>query len=505
VTLADNVLFLYLGWEGVGFCSYALIGFWYADVVNATAGRKAFIVTRIGDVAFGIAIALFLVIFDDLSLSSINSRASSLSPEMATTLGLLLLWAAVGKSAQLPLAVWLPDAMAGPTPVSALIHAATMVTAGVYLLMRFFPILALSPGVLLVIATVGAVTSFFAACAALAQRDIKRVLAYSTISQVSYMFLGVGAGDVTGSMFHLLSHAFFKALLFLAAGCIIQALHDEHDIFRMGNLGRRLPAVFALFWAGALSLGAVPPFGGFFSKDHILVATYCHPETIYKFFWGLAEVTAFLTTLYTFRLLFIVFLERPPREGDSKSQEIHPFPKFMVWILWPLAILSLVAGALNFPELLSGSEWLAHDLAAVPGSVSILKPTPGAEVTIISISGLISIIGLLCSYFLYRPRAIGSASPLREWLGQLFFSGFYLDRLYYSALVGPYQTISRFLWEKVDEDVVDAGLEGASKTLPAISIYFQLWTTGRLSTYLKMLFLGFTAILGAIALGWYSW
>jgi NADH:ubiquinone oxidoreductase subunit 5 (subunit L)/multisubunit Na+/H+ antiporter MnhA subunit len=165
----------------------------------------------------------------------------------------------------------------------------------------------------------------------------------------------------------------------------------------------------------------------------------------------------------------------------------------------------LVAGALNFPELLSGSEWLAHDLAAVPGSVSILKPTPGAEVTIISISGLISIIGLLCSYFLYRPRAIGSASPLREWLGQLFFSGFYLDRLYYSALVGPYQTISRFLWEKVDEDVVDAGLEGASKTLPAISIYFQLWTTGRLSTYLKMLFLGFTAILGAIALGWYSW
>jgi NADH:ubiquinone oxidoreductase subunit 5 (subunit L)/multisubunit Na+/H+ antiporter MnhA subunit len=177
----------------------------------------------------------------------------------------------------------------------------------------------------------------------------------------------------------------------------------------------------------------------------------------------------------------------------------------MVWILWPLAILSLVAGALNFPELLSGSEWLARDLAVVPGSVFPVKPTPGVEVTIISISGLISILGLLCSYFLYRPRAIGSASPLGEWFEQLFFSGFYLDRLYHFALVGPYQTISRFLWEKVDEDIVDAGLEGASKTLPAISIYFQLWTTGRLSTYLKMLFLGFTAILGAIALGWYSW
>ena len=502
VTLADNVLFLYLGWEGVGFCSYALIGFWYADAVNATAGRKAFIVTRIGDVAFGIAIALFLVIFNDLSLSSINSRASSLSPEMATTLGLLLLWAAIGKSAQLPLAVWLPDAMAGPTPVSALIHAATMVTAGVYLLMRFFPILALSPGALLMIATVGAITSFFAACAALAQRDIKRVLAYSTISQVSYMFLGVGAGDVTGSMFHLLSHAFFKALLFLAAGCVIQALHEEHDIFRMGNLGRRLPAVFTLFLAGALSLGAVPPFGGFFSKDHILIATYCHPETIYKFFWGLAEVTAFLTTLYAFRLLFIVFLERPSRESDQKTQEIRPFPTFMVWILWPLAILSLVAGALNFPGLLSGSEWLAHDLAAVPGSVS-LRPAPGVEMIIISISGLISIIGLVCSYFLYRPRAVRPVSPLREWFEQLFFSGFYLDRFYYHVLVGPYQTISRFLWEKVDENIVDAGLEGTSNTLPALSIYFQLWTTGRISTYLKMLFLGFVAILGAIALGWY--
>lgn len=505
VTLADNLLFLYLGWEGVGFCSYALIGFWYADGVKATAGRKAFILTRIGDVAFGIAIALFLFLYNDLSLSSLNSRASSLSPEMATALGFLLLWAAVGKSAQLPLAVWLPDAMAGPTPVSALIHAATLVTAGVYLLMRFFPILALSPEVLLVIALVGAATSLFAACAALAQRDIKRVLAYSTISQVSYMFLGVGAGDVTGSMFHLLSHAFFKALLFLAAGCVIQALHEEHDIFRMGGLRRHLPAVFTLFLAGALSLGAVPPFGGFFSKDHILVATYSHPELTYKFLWGLAEVTGFLTTLYAFRLFFIVFLEKTPGQRDQESREIRPLPRFMIWILWPLAILSLVAGALNFPALLSGSEWLAQDLAAVPGSISLLKPTPGIEANIMSLSGLISILALVGSYFLYRPQAGKAIFPLRDWLQQLFFSGFYLDRLYDLVLVGPYQTISRFLWEKVDEGVVDTGLEETGKIFPVLSLYSQRWTTGRLSTYLKMLFLGFTAILGAIALGWYSW
>ena len=507
VTLADNMLFFYLGWEGVGFCSYALIGFWYADGVKAAAGRKAFILTRIGDVAFGIAIALFLFQLNDLSLSSINSRAGMLSPTQAATVGFLLLWAAVGKSAQLPLAVWLPDAMAGPTPVSALIHAATMVTAGVYLLMRFFPILALSPDVLLVTAVVGAVTALFAACAALAQRDIKRVLAYSTISQVSYMFLGVGAGDVTGSMFHLLSHAFFKALLFLAAGCVIQALYEEHDILRMGNLRRSLPGVFPLFLAGALSLGAISPFGGFFSKDHILMATYSHPESIYKFLWGLGEFTALLTTLYTFRLVFILFMGKPSQalEGNREMREVRPVPPFMRWILWPLAILSLGAGALNLPELFNGSEWLTRYLAGVPGSVPLLKPRPGVEAVIIIISGLVSLIALVWSYFLYRRQTEGAISTWRQGFEKLFFSGFYLDRVYEVVIVGPYQIIARFLWLKIDEGIVDEGLEETSKILPGISAYFLLWTTGKISTYLKMLFLGFAAILGAIVIGWYPW
>ncbi len=507
ITLADNVLFLYLGWEGVGFCSYALIGFWYSDGVKAAAGRKAFILTRIGDVTLGVAIAIFFFLFQDFSIASIHLRAPSLEPHLATTLGLLLLWAAVGKSAQLPLAVWLPDAMAGPTPVSALIHAATMVTAGAYLLMRFFPILALSPDALEVTAVVGVISSFFAACAALAQKDIKRILAYSTISQVGYMFLGVGVGDVTGSMFLLLSHAFFKALLFLTAGCIIQALHEEHDIFRMGNLHRSLPALFALFLAGALSLGAVPPFGGFFGKDHILVATYSHPGSIYKLLWALAELTAFLTTLYTFRLFFLVFLERPPQAmgNGGKDRGLRPLPGFMVWILWPLAILSLVAGSLNFPELFSGSAWLARHLAPLPGGVTHLQSAPEVEWAIMIISGLVSILGLVGSYFFYRPYPARPASPLWEGLEQLFFSGFHLDRFYALAFAGPYETISRFLRARVDEEVVDAGLEEMSRTLPALSLYFQLWTTGRLSTYLKMLFLGFTAILGAVVLGWYSW
>jgi len=509
VALSDNLLFLYLGWEGVGFCSYALIGFWYADEIKATAGRKAFILTRIGDVAFGIAIAFFFLNTSSLSLSAINGQAASLSTGMVTALGILLLWAAVGKSAQLPLAVWLPDAMAGPTPVSALIHAATMVTAGVYLLMRFFPLISLSATTTLMIATVGAVTAFFAACAALSQKDIKRILAYSTISQVSYMFLGVGAGDVTGGMFHLLSHAFFKALLFLAAGCVIHVLNEEHDIFRMGSLRRRLPIVFWLFLAGALALGAIPPFGGFFSKDRILLATFIHPEPVYRILWLVAAVTALLTPLYTFRLFFIVFLERPAAEESSRREaDLRPLSPLMVWTLWPLAILSLVAGLLNLPSVLSGNEWLARYLSPVPGSLPSLAASSAAEGGMETAMGLLSIIVLVLSYYLYRPKKFQDTptpGALPQNLERLFLSGFYLDDLYRFVIVEPYQRISRFLWIRVDEGGVDQGLEAAGSLLPIFSIALQLWTTGRLSTYVKMLLVGFTLILCAVVLGWYPW
>jgi NADH-quinone oxidoreductase subunit L len=504
ITLADNVVFLYLGWEGVGFCSYALIGFWYADEVKATAGRKAFVFTRIGDVAFGVAIALFFTLFGTLSIFSINSRAPSLGFGIATLLGILLLWGAVGKSAQLPLAVWLPDAMAGPTPVSALIHAATMVTAGVYLLMRFFPVVSLSPVVLVTIAAVAAITSFFAACGALAQKDIKRVLAYSTISQVSYMFLGVGAGDIIGGMFHLLNHAFFKSLLFMAAGCVIQALHEEHDIFRMGGLRHRMPLVFGLFLAGALGLGAIPPFSGFFSKDRVLLATFLHPEPIYKVLWFIGVVTAFLTPLYTFRLFFIAFLGRP---GQSPPETL-PLPRLMSWVLWPLAILSLVGGSLNFPRVLFGTEWLAGFLAAVPGAVPFLSASPGLEGAMELSMGALSLAALGLSYYLYTPKkfqftpAPGAMAPALE---RLFFNAFYLDHLYRWAVGNPYQRIAGFLWAVVDEGGVDRAFVQSAAAFPILSIGLRLWTTGRLSTYLKMIFLGFVVILGAVVVGWYPW
>jgi NADH-quinone oxidoreductase subunit L len=506
ITLADNLVFLYLGWEGVGFCSYILIGFWYSDVVNATAGRKAFILTRIGDVAFGIAIALFFLLQNQLSIFSINDKVSSLSAGTATLLGLLLFWGAVGKSAQLPLIVWLPDAMAGPTPVSALIHAATMVTAGAYLLMRLFPVIALSHVAMTTIATVAALTGLFSALAALGQKDIKRILAYSTISQVSYMFLGVGSGDVTGGMDHLLSHGFFKALLFLGAGCVIQALHEEHDIFKMGNLRKRLPVVFWLYLAGAVSLGAIPPFGGFFSKDRILLSTFGHPEPIYKVLALMAEITALITVLYTFRMFFVAFLEKPSGHEDFEKKDLK-IPRFMVWVNLPLAILAIFAAGLNFPEAFGGRAWLSHYLASIPGSVPSFPVSAGLERSMEIGSGLLNIAMLVVAYFLYRPegRFLGYPSPVlsRKRLEELLFSGFYLDRLYQIALVGPYQAMAKIFWLKVDEGVVDDRFDATGNSFRLFSFGLQLWTTGRLSTYLKMLLLGFTVIVSILALSWY--
>jgi NADH-quinone oxidoreductase subunit L len=498
IALADNLIFVYLGWEGVGFCSYGLIGFWYTDEEKATAGRKAFVLTRIGDVTFGITIALVFVLFNNFSISYMNTHTSLLTEGWATVLGLLLLWAAVGKSAQLPLTVWLPDAMAGPTPVSALIHAATMVTAGVYLLMRMFPILLLSPTTLVVIAMLAAVTALYSACAALGQTDIKRVLAYSTISQVSYMFLGVGAGDIVGGMFLLLSHAFFKSLLFLAAGCVIQALDEEHDIFKMGNLKKHLPMVYWIFLAGALSLSAFPPVGGYFSKDRILLATFVHPEAVYKVIWVIAFVGALLTPLYTMRLFFIAFPNRP---GGRAKEEVFPIPKFMQWILWPLAFLSLFDGVLNLP---GGpfTRWLAHYLSVLPGTIMKPAATPGlAWLMAVGDAVLVAAVVLLAYILFRRP----GPEPARRGLREVLFTAFYLDRFYLSFIARPFRAVAGFLWINVDENSVDQTFEGAAGSFGALSNGLRLWTTGRLSTYLKMLFLGFVALIFVLAVGWYPW
>ena len=528
ITTANSLIFVYLGWEGVGFCSYALIGFWYKDEANANAGRKAFICTRIGDIAFQVALGLVFVCFGNFSITYINSHAAALSPTLATILALLLLGAALGKSAQLPLTVWLPDAMAGPTPVSALIHAATMVTAGTYLLMRLFPLILLSPPAMLIIAAVGSITALYASFAALAQWDIKKMLAYSTISQVGYMFLAVGAGDIVGGLFHLVSHAFFKSLLFLVAGIVIQALDEEHNIFRMGSLRRCMPMVYWLFLIGSICLSAFPLLGGYFSKDRILLATFIHPGGAYKIFWLLGMVAAFLTPLYTFRVFFVAFPDRP---DGRRPEEIHPTPGFMAWVLWPLAVCALVDGLLNLPGGY-GKDFLGNYLAVVPGARPDLGAPLGTEWALGIASGSIVVVSLALAYVLYRRRP--AREPALEGYWGLLFSAFYLDQLYQTIFVRPYQraalflwrqvddpydqkvivggaralfrpyrALAGFLWLKVDEIFLDEGVVKGADGLVTVSRGLGHWTTGRLSTYLGMLFLGLTIFFVAVGLSWY--
>ncbi len=506
ITYADSLVFLFVGWEGVGFCSYALIGFWYSDPAKATAGRKAFILTRIGDIALGIAIGLFFVHFGTTEISYINAHTNTLSIGAATVFGLLLLWSAVGKSAQLPLSVWLPDAMAGPTPVSALIHAATMVTAGAYLLIRLYPVVSLSRTALGAVAVVGIVTAIWAALSALGQRDIKKVLAYSTISQLGYMFLAIGAGDIAGSFSYLMSHAFFKSLLFLCAGCIIQALHEQGDIFMMGGLRRSMPKVFWLFLAGAISLGAVPPSGGFLNKDRVLLAIMNNTGTLYDVLLPAALAATFLTSLYTFRLFFVVFAKPAGEREGVSAADVKPNPWIMVDTLWPLAILGLAAGYLNLTSDWGGDEWLAGYLASVQGVVEHIGAAAVLETRIAVEDGGLALLGLIVAFALYGPYEFSparQASRVFRGMRNLVFSGFYLDWFYLGAIAAPFRRVAGVLWTRVDEQALDARLIGSGKIFAGLSLVIRRWTTGRLSTYLGMLFLGFAALACGLALGFY--
>ncbi len=502
ITLADNLIFMFVGWEGVGFCSYALIGFWYPEEFRANAGRKAFLLTRIGDVAFGIAIGLFFVRFNNTTISFINAHTGELQAGAATVLGLLLLWSAMGKSAQLPLTVWLPDAMAGPTPVSALIHAATMVTAGVYLLIRLYPVVSLSPTAMAAVAGVGTVTALYAALSALGQRDIKKVLAYSTISQLGYMFIAIGAGDLIGSMAFLLSHAFYKSLLFLCAGCILHALHDKGDIFMMGGLKAYMPKVFWLFLAGALSLGAIPPTGGFFIKDRLLLSIMNNPEDLFSIVWIGALAASFLTSLYTFRLFFAVFA----KPVGLAVEEVRPIPRIMTDTLWPLAILGIAAGYLNLSPEWGGNEWLAGYLANIQGAVEHIGADPGLETQTALFDAALASAGVVVAYMLYGPResfAFRQLVELFQAASGAALEGFYLNWIYTTVIARPYRRLAELLWVYADEKMLDGGIVACGRTLPEIASVLRFWTTGRISTYLGMLFLGFAVLACGFALSFY--
>ncbi|MCU0304996.1 MAG: NADH-quinone oxidoreductase subunit L [Thermoanaerobaculales bacterium] len=439
LVLADNLFLLYLGWEGVGLCSYLLIGFWYSDPANGAAARKAFIVTRVGDTAMAVALLLLFKHAGTLDIRQAMAWATASWPVgsgMAVAVALLLLGGAVGKSAQLPLQTWLPDAMAGPTPVSALIHAATMVTAGVYLIARTHAVFLLAPQAMTAVAIVGAATLLLAGCSALVQTDIKRVLAYSTISQIGYMFLGLGVGAWSAAVFHLMTHAFFKALLFLGAGAVILALHHEQDIFRMGGLRRRLPAVFWTFLAGAASLAALPLVtAGFFSKDLILWAAWGSAAGC-RWLWAAGAFGALLTTVYSFRLVFVVFF------GDEKGHVGHPPGPRIVVPLTVLAALSIVGGFVETPGWLGHVTWFTDLTGQTLPAVDWAVEDHHVEHLLQMVVAGITLVGVLAAWLLYvrrpaLPAAI-KASAAGAWLARFWLSGWGFDALYDRIVVRPF-------------------------------------------------------------------
>src|SRR5216110_648623 len=448
---------MFVGWEGVGLCSYLLIGFWFNEEVNANAGRKAFIMNRIGD--FGFMVAMFMIFWSTGSLhfDTVFAHAPmALAPGGAaiTAITLFLFLGCTGKSAQIPLYNWLPDAMAGPTPVSALIHAATMVTAGVYLVARCNLLFAMAPVSSAVVAGVGALTALFAATIALKQWDIKKVLAYSTISQLGYMFLGVGTGAISAGMFHLITHAFFKALLFLGSGSVIFALHhayhathshdDAQDMRNMGGLRRYLPWTWALMWIATLAIAGVPPFSGFFSKDEILTAAFARGSTVpgWYVFWGMGLAAALLTAFYMTRLMLYTF-HGPNRTGEAARPHLHEAPWVMTGPLVVLGVLSAAGGVLNLPELIGGGERLAHWLEPVTRASAALwtETHVGAatEWTLIAFAVVVALTGIVGALRLLRPEALVPAkqAPLERGLGKLLWKKWYVDEIYDTLIVRP--------------------------------------------------------------------
>ena len=446
LVLADNLLLLYLGWEGVGLCSYLLIGFWYKDPVNGRAARKAFIVTRVGDTAMAIGLFLLLKTFGTLQIADVMRLATqqwTAGSGIAIAVAALLLGGALGKSAQLPLQVWLPDAMAGPSPVSALIHAATMVTAGVYLIARTNALFLLAPPVQTAVAVIGAVTLLVAGCSALTQRDIKRVLAYSTISQIGYMFLALGVGAWTAAIFHFMTHAFFKALLFLSAGVVILAMHEEHDMFKMGGLRKRMPLTFWTFLAGACSLSALPfVTAGFYSKDIILSETWASPRGG-AILWGAGLVGALLTALYTFRMVFVTFF------GPLQKKVVRQPRLCMGLPLVVLAVLSLVGGFVEFPRLMGNWHIFGNLMrSALPQMEGGREAGAGSSEMLVALATQAAVlIGIVAAWYLYlrRPGIVKSvaANPMANAVRAWWFADWGFDWFYDKLFVRPFVWIAR--------------------------------------------------------------
>jgi NADH-quinone oxidoreductase subunit L len=501
LVMASNVVLMFVGWEGVGLCSYLLIGFWFEKHSAATAGKKAFIVNRIGDAAFILGIFFILVNIGSGEFRAINEAIGGglVTPGLATLIALLLFAGATGKSAQIPLYVWLPDAMEGPTPVSALIHAATMVTAGVYMVSRFNLLFSLSGAAAQVVAIVGAVTAIYAATMALTQNDIKRVLAYSTISQIGYMFIGCGVGAYAAGMFHLYTHAFFKSLLFLCAGSVMHALSGELDMRKMGGLKKHLPLTYPTFLVGAIAIAGVPFLSGFFSKDAILTHAFAQRQ---YFVWALGIMGAVLTAFYIFRLIFLTFFGEERLEPHAR-QHLHESPKIMTVPLVLLAFFSVVAGYIGLPVVFGRkANVFTRFLEPVlrPGSEAHLSL--GTEWMLILISAAVALCGIYVAYVFYlrSPRTPHRLVASFPQVYKLLYNKYYVDELYDAAFVRPAVKGSEAVYDNFDLGVIDGTVNGTAKATGLVGRLLSFFQSGLVKDYALVLLLGIIIFLGYLLL-----
>jgi NADH-quinone oxidoreductase subunit L len=497
LVMGANLVLMFVGWEGVGLCSYLLIGFWFEKHSAASAGKKAFIVNRIGDAAFILGIFFIFLIVGSGDFRAITGaiEGGAITQGMATLIALLLFAGATGKSAQIPLYVWLPDAMEGPTPVSALIHAATMVTAGVYMVARMNLLFTLSGTAAQVVGIVGALTAIFAATMALTQNDIKRVLAYSTISQIGYMFIGCGVGAYAAGMFHLYTHAFFKSLLFLAAGSVMHALSGELDMRKMGGLRKYLPLTYPTFLIGAIAIAGVPFLSGFFSKDAILTQAFAQGQ---YFIWALGLMGAVLTAFYMFRLVFLTFFGQERLDPHAR-EHLHESPRVMTIPLVALAFFSVVAGYVGLPvvfgekaNLFSGFlEPVIH-----PGHESHLGLS--AEWLLILVSVAVALCGIYIAYVFYlkspqTPHRIVARFPL---LYKLLYNKYYVDEVYNAAFVKPLVNGSQIVYDNFDLKVIDGAIDGTAAATGFASKVLSFFQSGLVKDYALVLLLGVVIFLG---------
>jgi NADH-quinone oxidoreductase subunit L len=503
LVLGANFLVMFVGWEGVGLCSYLLIGFWFEKPSAADAGKKAFIVNRIGDFGFLLGILLVFVRFGTLDFQEVGHAVAGIGPEAAfgtlSLMTLLLFIGATGKSAQIPLYVWLPDAMEGPTPVSALIHAATMVTAGVYMIGRNAALFSRAPETLAIVAAIGTATALMAGTIGLVQNDIKRVLAYSTVSQLGYMFLAMGVGAFAGGIFHLYTHAFFKALLFLASGAVIHAIGGEQDVRRMGGLKRDLPLTYWTFLVGAVAIAGVPGLSGFFSKDEILYRAFAGGHTV---LWSIGLLTSLLTAVYMFRLVFLVFHgeRREPAAAAGGDHHLHDAPPAMALALVVLAAGSIVAGYAGLPAVLGGGDPLGHFLQPSVGSEAGQEAGhAGLELTLMAVSAGVAIAGIgIAAYYFLRNRAAADALAARfSGLYRLLTNKYFVDEVYDTTIVQPVRITSQEgLWKIVDVRIIDGTVNGVGQLVAGFSESLRRVQTGSVRAYAASLLLGAVAILG---------